>query len=146
MRPQKFHLIGESQRQAAVAAIAAAKEGQVVNIRDRDRTQEQNSLLHKWFSEIAVQSQDRSFLDVKFHCNLKYGVPLRMQDEMFAWIWLNISERLSHEQLQKWCEHPKNKPKISSGLDVHELRQYMDAMSRDYRQEGFVLTDPEAMQ
>ena len=144
MKQQKFYLVGEPQREAAIAAVSAAKVGQIVTISDRNRSAEQNALFHMWCSEIAKQMGDRSMLDVKWECNMPYTHPLRMQDEMFAWLWGNIAPKLNRVQLRKWCES-KNGPKLSSGLDVEQMRQMMDTMSADYLQDGYELTDPEMM-
>jgi len=144
MRPQKFHLIGDTQRQAAVAAIAAAKQGQVVNICDRSRTTEQNALLHKWFSEIATQKGDETMLDVKAHCNLTYGRPIKVRDdETWSAVFGYLFDQLNYEKKIK-AVRVLDVP-FTRNMNVRQLSEYMDAMSRDYRQEGFVLTEPEAM-
>lgn len=142
MRPQKFHLIGDSQRAAATAAISAAKAGQVVTICDRNRTTEQNALLHKWFVQIATQKGDETMLDVKGYCNLTYGRPIKVRDDP-EWnaVFGYLFDRLGHEKKLK-AIRVLDVP-FTRNMNVSQLSEYMDAMSRDYRQEGFVLAQPE---
>ena len=145
MRPKKFHLLGDSQRQAAVAAIAAAKVGQVVTICDKSRTTEQNALIHKWFSEIATQKGDETMMDIKAHCNLTYGRPIKIRDDPeWSVVFGYLFDRLNYEKKIK-AIRIIDVP-FTRSMNVSQLSEYMDAMSRDYRAEGFVLTEPEANQ
>lgn len=142
MKRQQFILIDQQRRDNAIAAIAGAKDGLLVTIADIDRTKQQNATLHMWFGEIARQGGGRTLLDVKGQCHHKYALSIRMADPIFLWIWQRTGEGLSYE---KQCAFLASEAvKVSSAMNVSELNGYMNDMSRDYRAEGFLLTDPEA--
>jgi len=142
MRPQKFILVGDTQRASAIAAIGVAKAGQVVTICGRNRTTEQNALLHKWFSEIATQKGDETMLDIKAHCNLTYGRPIKVRDDA-EWnaVFGYLFDQLNYDKKIK-AVRVLDVP-FTRNMSVPQLSEYMDTMGRDYRQQGFNLTAPE---
>lgn len=109
------------------------------------RTDAQNRTVHKWNGEIAAQRGDVTAQEVKAECNLKYGYPIMSRDDA-EWdaVFSFVFRDLNYE----------NKLKAIGALDipftrkmnVKQLSEYMDQMSRDYRSQGFVLTDPEGKQ
>jgi hypothetical protein len=141
VRPQKFYLIGDKQREAAVAAVSAAKHGTVVTLAPRNRSTEQNALLHKWFSEIATQSGDQSLLDVKAQCNLTYGRPIKAQDHDWQAVFGYLFDKLPYDKKLK-AVTALDIP-FTRDMTVDQLAQYMEQMERDYRSEGFVLSSPQ---
>lgn len=144
MRQQKFYLLGQTQREAAIKAVSAAKVGQIVTISDRNRTTEQNALIHKWFSEIAMQKGDESMLDVKAYCNLTYGRPIKVRDDPeWSAVFGYLFDQLPHDKKLK-AIRVLDVP-FTRSMNVSQLSEYMTEMQRDYREQGFVLTDPEAM-
>jgi hypothetical protein len=106
------------------------------------RSLDQNALLHKWYGEVASQSRDTTAMQVKGQCHVAYGLPIRLRDEAFAWVWKQSGARLSYEKQCRLFE--RGTFAMTSAMTTKELSEYMDAMSRDYRAEGFRLTDPEA--
>lgn len=140
MRPQKFYLLSDKQREAAIAAVSACKHGMVVTISARNRSTEQNALLHKWFSEIAAQSGDQSLLDVKWQCNLKYGRPIKAQDANWQAVFGYLFDKLPYEKQLK-AIGALGIP-FTRDMTSDQLGQYMEQMERDYRSEGFTLSDP----
>lgn len=109
----------------------------------KGRTHSQNSLVHMWFGEIAKQKGDETMTDIKGACNVRYGLPIRLRDEKFAWIWSRTGALMEYEQQ---CSFLGSEiVKVTSAMLSKELTEYMDAMGRDYRQQGFTLTDPEML-
>ncbi len=140
MRPQKFILSNQQARDNACDAIKAAEDGQIVSIGATSRTTQQNATIHMWFSEIARHKGDRTTLNVKGECHHKYGLPIRLADPVFAFVWKRSADGLTYEQqctfLASECIS------VSSAMGPKELGGYMDQMMADYREEGVFLTDP----
>lgn len=107
------------------------------------RTLSQNALLHKWFGEVAKQRGDVDMLDVKGECHQKWGLAIKRRCPQFAWIWAQTGAKLPHEKQCKLLA--SGNLNVSSSMTKPELSEYMDAMSREYRQKGFRLTDPDFM-
>jgi len=130
------------RRENAKAAIDAAEAGQVVTIMPPGRSLDQNSLLHMWFSEVARQRDGVTLLDVKGEAHHKYGLPRKIaSDPQFAWVWSKTGALLDYEKQCKYLA--SGVLNVSSTMSKPDLKSYMDDFSRDYRQMGFVLTDPE---
>lgn len=110
-------------------------------VQGEDRTTAQNALLHQWFGQIAAHYGDRNMADVKGECHVQYGLPIRLRDPVFAWIWKRTGAGLSHEEQRRFFA--KGGLPMSSVMKIKELTEYMDAMSNDYRAQGVWLTDPE---
>ena len=107
------------------------------------RTLSQNGLLHMWFGELARQMEDQTATTIKGECHRKYGLTIRMQDEKFAYVWNRSGAHLTYEQQCKFLA--SGVLNVSSAMTAKELTGYMDEMGRDYRQQGFTLTDPELL-
>lgn len=105
------------------------------------RSTNQNALLHKWFGEIALQIPGDTLIGVKGRCHRKYGLPIKMQDPQFAWVWEQTGAKLNYE---KQCSYlASGVLNISSGMTKPQLSQYMDEMQRDYEDQGVILTNRE---
>ena len=100
-----------------------------------------NALVHKWYGEIAAHYGDQTAGEVKGECHMAYGVPIKMRDPQWAWVWKQVSERLTYEQKCKVFE--RGIIAVTSTMTTKELSEYMDAMSAHYRAEGVRLTAPE---
>ena len=140
--PSKFILYGDTQRAAACEAIQVAKSGMIVTISPRNRTTEQNALIHKWFSEIATQKGDESMLDIKVKCNLTYGRPILVRDDPkwgadfdAAFMSFDYETKIG---LIRTLDIP-----FTRRMNVGQLSEYMDEMSRDAASRGYVLTHPD---
>ena len=105
------------------------------------RTLSQNALLHKWFGEVAKQRGDVDMIDVKGECHHQWGLPIKRRCPQFAWIWKQTGAKLPYEKQCKLLA--SGNLNVSSSMNKPELSEYMDAMSRDHRQRGFRLTDPD---
>ncbi len=107
----------------------------------KKRTIPQNSLLHKNFKEIAEHFGDRTTTEVKGESHLRWGVPIRLRNEQWAWLWERATKGLSYEQLKAVCE--SGSFAISSGMDTRELKEYIDALQGEYLPMGVRLSVPE---
>ena len=141
---QTVILCGPSQRDYAKSLIDSAPDDAAVHIMEKgeSRTAQQNRTLHMWFGEIAKQSGDLSAAEVKGICHRDFGLVIKLRCPKFAWVWEYSGARLPYE---KQCTLlASGVLNVSSSMTVEELSEYMDAMSRHYREQGFFLTDPEA--
>lgn len=107
------------------------------------RTNSQNSLLHKWFTEISVQVGDSTMTDIKGQCHRKYGLAIKLRDAQFAWVWQRSGAGLTYDQQCSLLA--SGVLNVSSSMTVKELTEYMGAMGKDYREQGYTLTDPQIM-
>lgn len=107
------------------------------------RSLDQNALLHLWLGEIATQSPDMNLIDIKGQCHRKYGLPIRLQDPQFAWVWERTGAKMNYEQQCAFLV--SGVMNVSSGMTTKQLTEYLDAMEKDYRAKGFRLTDPKEM-
>ena len=113
----------------------------VAVMKGKGRSLDQNALLHKWFGEIARTREGHTLLDVKGECHKKYGVPIKMSDPQFAWVWSQTGAKLPYE---KQCAYlASGVLNVSSTMTKAQLSQYMDEMSRDFTSQGVTLTQPE---
>jgi len=116
---------------------------QIIVLKGKEaRTKKQNRLVHMWFNEIAQQKGDETSADIKIDCNIAYGRPILARDDpewdaVFEWVFrdLNIERK---RKAVKVLDVP-----FTRKMSVKQLTEYMDNMGRDYRQQGFNLTDPE---
>lgn len=107
------------------------------------RSVSQNALLHKWFGEVARQTEGETLIDVKGRAHRHYGLPIKMQDQQFAWVWERTGQSLSYEQQCAYLSC--GILNVSSSMTAPQLREYMDAFARDHRAQGIQLTAPEDM-
>jgi hypothetical protein len=110
--------------------------------KDRKRTNAMNRTIHRWFGEIAAQKGDMTLAEVKADCNLTYGVPIKLREDpewsaAFSYIF-DALNRPSKCKALRVLDIP-----VTRNMTVPQLCEYMDQMFRDYRAEGFYLTDPE---
>ena len=110
---------------------------------DIKRTIQQNALLHQWYGQVAKQHGDCTMVDVKGWSHHKWGLPIKLRNPQFAWVWKQSGEKLNYEQ--QCALLASGVLNISSSMNVSELSEYMGAMQLHYRGEGVHLTDPDAM-
>ncbi|WP_424974224.1 hypothetical protein [Dinoroseobacter sp. S124A] len=132
-------------RLLAMRAVEHSPEGYLFDLRppEKDRTARQNRTIHKWFSQIAVQSPGLTEPEVKAQCNLTYGLPIMMRDDpdwgkAFGYIFADLSYPAKLKAIRV-LDIP-----FTRRMKVGQLSEYMEAMQRDYREAGFSLIDPEA--
>lgn len=107
----------------------------------KKRTVSQNSLLHKNFDEIAKHFGDRTAAEVKGESHLRWGVPIRLRDEKWAWLWERATKDLTYEQRKAVCE--SGVFAISSGMTTKQLKEYIDGLHGEYLPMGVRLSIPE---
>lgn len=108
---------------------------------DIKRTIAQNSLLHQWYGQVARHHGDCTMVEVKGWSHHKWGLPIKLRNPQFAWVWKRSGEGLPYE---KQCALlASGVLNISSSMNVTELSEYMDAMQAHYRGQGIALVDPD---
>lgn len=132
--PQEAGRIAEFVEGFTLPFTLTIKEG-------KPRTMPQNSLLHKWFSEIARHDGDKSMVDVKGAWHRKAGLAIRMRNPQFAWVWNASGGKLNYEQQCKVLA--SGVFNISSAMTTKELSEYMDEIYREETARGVLITQPE---
>lgn len=108
------------------------------------RSDAQNRLAQRWFTDIARQFGDRTHEDVRAECKLTIGVPiLRAENEAF---------RLSYDRVMKALAYDEKIEAIKAFdlpvtrlMTVKQMTAFMDEMQRTWTERGVALTDPEAL-
>lgn len=108
------------------------------------RSAQQNRLAQRWFTDIAMQTGDRTHEDVRAECKLTIGVPiLRAENEAFRLSYDRTMKRLAYEEkieAIKAFDLP-----VTRLMTVKQMTEFMDEMQRTWTARGIVLTDPEAL-
>lgn len=105
----------------------------------RDRSLEQNRLLHKWFTEIADQRAEHTAAEIKVICKRQFFIPvLRGEDEAFNDI-LNSLVGMSEEQKNALVELLP----VTSICTIKQMSTCMDQIFMHYTGLGVELTQPE---
>lgn len=147
MNPPPFHITGRDPDafKRFMAYISAMPPPYTIEVRKGGpRSLNQNALLHKWFGQIAEHYGDRTALDVKGQCHLEMGVPIRMRNQQFAWIWERATAGMTYEKKTRLCA--SEILAISSGMTTRELREYLDQIEQLYRPLGVPLVIPREKQ
>ena len=103
------------------------------------RTELQNRLTQRWYTDISLQLGDQSHEDVRTECKLRIGVPiLRAENDAF---------RLSYDSILKHLTYAEKLDAIKSFdlpvtrlMTTKQLGQYVDEMQRIYATQGIRLT------
>jgi hypothetical protein len=100
----------------------------------------QNSTAAKWYAQIAAETGEEP-AEVKAQCKWRHGKPI-MEAERPDWVaeWQPLYAPLPYRMQIKVFEIIP----LTSLLTVRQMTQYMDAVQREYRAQGFDLIDPEA--
>jgi C-terminal processing protease CtpA/Prc len=108
------------------------------------RSNAQNRLAQRWFTDIATQLGDQTHEDVRAECKLRFGVPiLRAENETFRLSYDRVIKALPYEQKLdaiKAFDLP-----VSRLMTVKQMTAFMDEMQRHWSGQGVRLTDPEAL-
>lgn len=141
MKPTVRVIRGGEEAARFFAFLGNAPMPYTVSYIDGDkRSINQNSTLHGWFNEIAKHRGDCTMMDVKGEMHQRYGLPIKLQDEQFAWVWERTGARMNYEQQCKFLA--SGVLQVSSNMTKPQLSEYMDAMMHDCREQGIFLTDP----
>lgn len=107
------------------------------------RTDAQNRLSQRWYTDIATQLGDQTHEEVRAECKLVFGVPiLCAENEAFRVSWEETFGRLHHESALK-AVRVMDLP-VTRLMRVKQMNAYMDAVQRQYGP-MVRLTDPEAL-
>ena len=132
-----------------VDALAAMLRGRKLPItvtwtQGAPKSEAQNRLAHKWFTDIATQLGDQTREDVRAECKLRFGVPiLRAENEAF---------RLSYDRVLKPRTYEEKLEAIKAFdlpvtrlMTSPQMKAFMDTMQQHWLPLGVRLTDPEAL-
>lgn len=108
------------------------------------RTNAQNRLAQRWYSDIANQLGDQPREDVRAECKTRHGVPiLCAENPAFAITWERTTGHLNYEEKVE-AVRDFDLP-VTRLMLVKQMTAYMDAVQREYAGQGVRLTDPEAL-
>lgn len=110
-----------------------------VEIRPDGRTVDQNDMIHALYRQIASQSDDQGFIEVRRYCKLHYGVPmLRAASEVFRYVYDHAIKPLDYEfKLKAMDVLP-----VTSELGKRDAMEFIDTVIREYSARGFSLVHP----
>ena len=108
------------------------------------RSDLQNRLAQRWFTDIARQLGDQTHDEVRAECKLRIGVPiLRAENEAFRQSYDATIRPLSYAaklEAMRVLDLP-----VTRLMTVKQMTAFMDAMQREWSAKGIRLTDPEAL-
>lgn len=108
------------------------------------RTDLQNRLAQRWFTDIARQLGDSSHEDIRAFCKLTIGIPiLRAENEAFKAQYDRVLKHLSYEEKLEAIrvfDFP-----VTRLMQTKQMTQFMDEMQRYWGGKAVKLTDPEAL-
>ena len=108
------------------------------------RSNAQNRLAQRWFTDIATQMGDQTHEDVRAECKLRFGVPiLRSENEAFRISYDRVLKALPYEQKLdaiKAFDLPTTRL-----MTQKQMTAFMDEMQRHWVKQGVRLTDPKAL-
>jgi hypothetical protein len=126
-----------------ISFLASAEQPYLVTFsKERDRSSAQNRLVHKWFTEISKHRGDTTPADVKAECNLKFGLPILRRDSSVAqYVIEKAIDPLPYAKKLTFIK--SGVMAITSQMSVEQLREYMDEIEAECREQGITLTQPE---
>lgn len=140
METQSIRLHDNDARRLAVQVMFDAPDGSLCTIGPPKRTLSQNALIHKWFSEIAAQTNE-STDEVKLDCKGYQGVPILLgEDPEFFEFYEKF--RAMYPDANQRRKALKFVP-VTSIMTTKQLGQFADAVFREYTSQGLRLTVPE---
>jgi len=96
----------------------------------KDRSLDQNAILHAWINQIATELREQTAAEVKAECKLTIGVPiLRAEDEEFRQFYDKSIKLMTYEdKLNAMSFVP-----VTSLMTVKQLSQFLAGMQEAYR-------------
>ena len=112
-----------------------------VTFLEADRSTHQNAMFYALYRDIAEQMEDRSLIDVRRDCKLRYGVVIRKaaDPEWSAWYDSNIKPMPMEAKLFLMDDYP-----ITSTFTKAQASEYIDSIIADYTRHGYALARPDA--
>ena len=103
------------------------------------RNSDQNSLSFAIYKQIAAQAEDMTIEDIRRRCKLDIGVPILCRDDdEFRYVYENSTALMSYDKRlisMKWTD-------VTSKFKKAQFSEYMDAVIREYSQQGYALLHP----
>lgn len=108
------------------------------------RSDNQNRLAQRWFTDISRQLEGQTHDEVRAFCKLTVGVPiLRAENEAFKAQYDRVLKHLSYEEKLE-AVRVFDLP-VTRLMTSKQMTAFMDAMQRYWAEKGVRLTDPEAL-
>lgn len=105
----------------------------------KDRSLDQNAILHAWINQIATELREQTAAEVKAECKLTIGVPiLRAEDEEFRQFYDKSIKLMTYEDKL----HAMSFCPVTSLMTVKQLSQFLTGMQETYRKRGVELEFP----
>lgn len=107
-------------------------------------TKAMNRLAQRWHTDVARQAGDRTHESVRAFCKLRFGKPILCAD--------SEAMRLSFDKAFGHMNH-EDALEVMEALDIpvtrlmlrDQMKEYMQQVEQFFRQQGFLLTDPEML-
>ena len=113
-------------------------------VQGASKTDAQNKLAQRWFTDIARQLGDTTHEDVRADCKVTFGVPiLCAENDAFRQSWTETFAPLSYEGVRKAVKN-LDVP-VTRLMTLKQMTAFMDAMQAHWGGMGVYLTDPEAL-
>ena len=113
-------------------------------VQGASKTDAQNKLAQRWFTDIARQLGDTTHEDVRADCKVTFGVPiLCAENDAFRQSWAETFAPLSYEEVRKAVKN-LDVP-VTRLMTLKQMTAFMDAMQAHWGGMGLYLTDPEAL-
>lgn len=108
------------------------------------RSNLQNRLAQRWFTDVSRQLGDQSQEEIRAYCKLHFGVPiLRSENETFRQSYDRALKGLTYEE--KLAAVQAFDLPVTRLMTVKQMTAFMDEMQRHWSGQGIRLTDPEAL-
>ena len=135
----------DEQKANAAAAVATCpvnpKKPFYVQIKTyaEKRSEAQSRLSHKWYAEISQQGKEYTAGQVKCRCKKRYGLPIMLEDEVFAPFWKHATAgNPGHEEI---VEDIMPLTPITSIMNAKQMSQYLTDLQNEMGSK-YKLTDP----
>lgn len=113
-------------------------------VQGASKTDAQNKLAQRWFTDIARQLGDTTHEDVRADCKVTFGVPiLCAENDAFRQSWAETFAPLSYEGVRKAVKN-LDVP-VTRLMTLKQMTAFMDAMQAHWGGMGLYLTDPGAL-
>ena len=147
-KPKKITRIvkTDEQRLAHIAHLSSRSLPYTATDEDGEkvkRSTPQNSLQHKWLTEIAEQNKQHNYEEYRALCKLWFGVPiLCADDEEYEAVYLADVEPLPYETKVALMTRPIDLP-VTRLMSKSQMQRYLDAMYDHFViKRGLALTQP----
>lgn len=106
-----------------------------------DRRAAQNRLMWKWAGEVEKQRPGETMGGIQREWKLIHGVPIAREDHQFTEFWYEHFEFTAYEYQLKAMRYIP----VTSNFKTGEMARFLECVQRDCIENGFQITDPEAM-